>query len=343
MVPAGAASGPVKVSTAYGTAVSGTDFVIPPSGIYISSTETTSVGAGTDTTVPLPSYGNWGSLLTFSGASGQLLTMAVNSLTTGATASVSVIGPKGESVLAATSLTSSTTGVQLPPLPSTGTYSIVVVGGSGGSVNLRVVPPLTGTLAVGALPTPVVLATPGQRVLMSFAGVQNQFVTLSLTSDTISNANVSIIGPDGITVISAPMGTAGGSLQPQLPSTGNYTVLVNPVGSIGGGFGLALTGSVLPTLTIPSSTNFALTTAVSTIATFQASQGDYLAHHVQHHSNGCCVSDRSRRCPGQKRYIQCVLLVELPWFNVAQSRLIGERRFLLRCSNRTGGHEWRRH
>jgi hypothetical protein len=88
---------------------------------------------------------------------------------------------------------------------------------------------------------------PGQNALVTFSGTQGQRIALGMSNVTIGtstccSARVSIANPDGSTLVYAtPVGRNGGFLDTRvLPTTGTYTILVDPQGADLGSMTLTL-------------------------------------------------------------------------------------------------------
>jgi hypothetical protein len=189
---------------------------------------------------------------TFSGTSGQWVSLGLTSVTI-SSATVTLLGPTG-ATLASTSV--GTAGGGLEPtstLPTTGTYTIVVdpTGLSTGNLTLTLMSYLTGSLNLDGAATTSTIATVGQNALYTFSGTAGQWVSLGVTSVTLPSAYVTLYKPDGTTLTSVTVGTAGGSLDPPvLPTTGTYTVTVNPLYQYTGTLTLTLSSEVTGSVTI---------------------------------------------------------------------------------------------
>ena len=104
-----------------------------------------------------------------------------------------------------------------------------------------------GTITPGTpLPLTFAAGSPGQNATETFSGTAGQKVSLNLTNvtvgaNTISGTKVSILKPD-LTVLSATdVGTTGKFIEPvTLPTTGTYTIKVDPQGANTGGITLGL-------------------------------------------------------------------------------------------------------
>ena len=142
----------------------------------------------------------------------------------------------------------------LTPLPVTGTYSVVVVPVSNyiGSMTLALSSPVSGTIALDGAAVPVALTKSGQTARLTFNGKAGQWVNLGLTSVNITSSAVTLMTSEGTVLASTAVGTAGGGLEDQnpLPTTGTYTILVDPVGSYTGNMTLTLSTEVSDSLKI---------------------------------------------------------------------------------------------
>jgi hypothetical protein len=131
----------------------------------------------------------------------------------------------------------STSGGSLDPtttLPTTGTYTIVVDPGSTytGSMTLTLSSALTGSITLDGASVPLTISRIGQTARYTFSGTSGQWVSLGLTSVTVTSATVTLLGPTGTNLVSTSVGTGGGGLEPAStwPTTGTYTIVVDPSG-----------------------------------------------------------------------------------------------------------------
>ena len=171
---------------------------------------------------------------TFSGTAGQKVTLTATDVSLAQT-TLSIKKPGNINVVSATIRT---TGGILGPvaLPVTGTYTVYVDPASsntgGLTLNLFQSPPdVTGALVPGT-PQTLNLTTPGQNAQLTFAGTAGQRLSLNFNQDTISSTQVSVIKPAGGTVVSpSTFATNGKFIEPMtLPTTGTYTIKVDPQG-----------------------------------------------------------------------------------------------------------------
>lgn len=276
-VPVGSNSGKVRLTTPRGVAISPMDFIVVPSGYSAGSIGTTGriPTDGSTTAVSMPAANHIGVEL-FDGRVGDLLTIGVGS-TTLASATIKVFDPDGN-LLTSGTVTASGQGVQIPKLLLSGTYTIVVDAGSNtGAIALNIVRPFVGSLTLNGAPTAVTLSTPGQRALLTFAGTQGTYANLTLSGVTLSAGTISLFAPNGAPVDSTTFTTTGTSLQPQLPATGTYTVLIDPTGPVGGSLSVAVSTSSSPTLALNQGYGLALSNTTPVSVTFDGSVGQYLA------------------------------------------------------------------
>jgi hypothetical protein len=208
---------------------------------------TTSIG--TPLTVTTTTAGQ-NARYTFSGTAGQQISLTLtNSTYAGCIAlATSILKPDG-TTLGSTSICGATGFIDSMTIPVTGTYTVFVnPGGTAtGSVTLllNTFTDISGTITPGT-PLSVNTTTAGQNARYTFSGTAGQQASFSLTNSTYTGCialNTSILKPDGTTLNSTSICGASGSAGPTaLPTTGTYTVLVDP-----GGTG---TGSVTITVTL---------------------------------------------------------------------------------------------
>ena len=220
----------------------------------------------------------------FSGTAGHTISLGMTSVTIPSLA-VSIVKPDGTNLVAPTSISTSGGAIDSQILPATGTYAILVDPAQAftGNVTLTLYnqPDVSGSIIIdGATVTPS-LTVPGQRARYTFSGTSGQWVNLGLTAVTISSSSVSLLKPDGTTLVSTTIGTGGGSLDPTtaLPTTGTYTIVVDPTGLSTGGMTLTLTSSLTGTITLDgASVPLSLTKAGQTARyTFTGTSGQWLS------------------------------------------------------------------
>jgi YD repeat-containing protein len=172
--------------------------------------------------------------LTFSGTSGQRISLKTSS-TTIADAAVKVLKPDGTTLGSVGAYTGYTTFLDVQTLPVAGTYAVLVDPSSMnmGSTTLTLydVPAdITGSITPGGSAVAVATTTPGQNGRLTFSGTSGQRVSLKTTSTTFADVTISVLKPDGSTLASMTTwsGYTGFIDAQTLPTTGTYTVFVNP-------------------------------------------------------------------------------------------------------------------
>lgn len=210
----------------------------------------TITAGGSAVTVTIGTPGQNGGV-TFSGTSGQRVFLNGTSGTISAepfTCDVTVIIRKPDTTALASSVCMEGTGwVDVQTLPATGTYTIEVdpLAAATGNLTLTLydVPADTsGSLTVNGSAVGVTLSTPGQNGTLTFSGTASQQITVQAASNTYGQLTVRLLKPDGSTLTSNT--SAGGSFnlaQQTLPTTGTYTVVVDPQGPNTGAVNISVT------------------------------------------------------------------------------------------------------
>src|SRR5262249_13189154 len=144
-----------------------------------------------------------------------------------------ILRPDG-TTLATKFFSSSGTFVDGTPLPSTGTYTVVVdpSDATTGSATLKLadVPPdITRTITAGGPPVSVTTTAPGQNVRLTFTGSAGQSVSLQLAGVTLASGTVSFLRPDGTTLAVKSFSAGTSFIDPvALSAGGTYTILIDP-------------------------------------------------------------------------------------------------------------------
>ncbi len=267
-VPGSAQTGFLSVSTPQGRATSATEFFVAPPGVVAADIQYTGrITVNGPTVVASIPTANKNGLMVFDGVAGQRINIGFSGVTIG---QFNVMGyrPDGTAMtLQPTSISTSGGGVELPILPMTGTYTILLdpVGNYTGNATVTVSTELAGSITPGAAAVPVSIARVGQNARYTFSGTTGQTISLGMTSVTMTNATVSILRPDGSTVVTKSGIYTNDALDTQVLSmTGTYAILVDPQLTYTGGMTLTLynqadlsgtitlDGPVVPlTLTVP--------------------------------------------------------------------------------------------
>jgi hypothetical protein len=183
--------------------------------------------------------------VTFAGTAGRRISLNLSGSTI-SQGDLSVANPDGTNLVAPSLFTTNGIFLDAKTLPASGTYTILVNPRSfyAGKATLTLydVPPdLAGSITPGGAPVTVTLAVPGQNALLSFPGVAGSSYTLTLSAVTISQSDVSVLKPDGTNLVSPTfVNTSGKKIKFTAPTTGTYTILVNPRGASTGTMTLRL-------------------------------------------------------------------------------------------------------
>lgn len=245
-VPTGATTGPITVTTPTGSATS--------SAVFTVTASSSSPGAPTITNFT-PTIGTPGAAVTINGTNFDSAP-ANNKMKFN-------IAPAIVSSSTATKIATS-----VPPGTGSGRISVVTPAGKATSSGDFFIPPspytaadvgFTSRMVIGGSKV-VPIDTANKIALIVFDGTAGQRVSLAMTGVTVASSAVSISNPDGTALTSTSVGTSGGGINIQLPTTGTYTILVDPDSTN--------TGSMTLTLASPDLVPTALT-APATVTTQQ--------------------------------------------------------------------------
>ncbi|HJV30448.1 MAG TPA: S8 family peptidase, partial [Gaiellaceae bacterium] len=207
--------------------------------------------------------------LGFEGNAGDRFVVSVGAGLSGS-AYVSIVGPTG--TVGGRTLVGSTGGLlDLRTLGASGHHELVVdpQGTATGSlsVSLYAVPPdPSQPIIAGGPPVTVSLTAPGQNGRLTFEGTAGRLISLQLSNVSIASAYVTVLAPDGSALVkNVLVGTGGAFVDARsLPSSGSYSILVDPIGSNTGAMTVTLNdvppdvvGELVaggPTLTVALST-----------------------------------------------------------------------------------------
>jgi YD repeat-containing protein len=216
-VPAGATTGPISVTTAAGTGVSNTAFVVANLKPTITGFTPTSGAAGTSVVITGANYDPvfQNNKVKFHLADSQVTASTTTSVTTtvlaGATSGpITAFTPEGSVV-------------------SVDDFFVAPPGHAGSEVAI------TGRMTIGDV-LPITFTAPGKIALLVFNGVAGQRISLGLGGVTLGNPCCTNVGaatiftPDG-TALLGPVGfqqQGYGSSTFILPVTGIYTLMIDP-------------------------------------------------------------------------------------------------------------------
>jgi YD repeat-containing protein len=234
LVPAGAVSGHVAVTTPTGTATSVADLFVPPAPFTAAQVVTTGrLAVGVPRAVTLATPGTIALLLLDRVAGQRFLTIGTSP--TSVLQHVTMLRPDGE-VLSTRGPWYSPTAIQdALTAPTTGTYTFLIEAdasalGTKTYTVFDVPPDLTGTIGVTCAPVPVGVLTPGQNARLTMHGTAGQRVAMVVDAKTITALGATLAASDGSVVWYAPIYTPGAEAYAivTLPLTGTYSLLLNP-------------------------------------------------------------------------------------------------------------------
>jgi subtilisin family serine protease len=181
----------------------------------------------------------------FAGVAGRRISLTLTS-STYSQFKASILNPDGSTLVSAQAFAGSGGFIDTKTLPSNGTYTIAIepLGATTGQVTLTLydVPPdAAATITAGGAGVTLTTGTPGQNASATFAGVAGRSISLALTAGSYSQMKVSILNPDGTALVSPQVFGGSGFIDTKtLPSSGSYTIVVDPGGSATGHVTLAL-------------------------------------------------------------------------------------------------------
>lgn len=227
VVPTSALSGPISITTPYGTSTTTANFLVVPAAYVPSQVDFTgqlSVG-GTPYTGTLSNGLDIG-LLLFNGIQGQELDLHISSSSI-ASAIITILNPDGSTLVQST-IGTGNSDIDTQPVPESGIYTILV-NGSGGSTGS-----LTLTLSQISLPSitsgtsqPVTFSSSGQTAQFIFAGTAGQMASVQISSSTFCS-HITVLNPDGSTLMSGSNCAGSYTVGPtKLPSSGAYTLIIS--------------------------------------------------------------------------------------------------------------------
>lgn len=198
----------------------------------VNVTATITAGGTTPITIVTPGQN---AEVTFTGASGQHVSLSVSSVTIAGTTTYTVKNPDG-STLASGGFGTSGGFLEIPYLPTAGTYTILVdpSGASTGNVSLTLndATDATNTITPGGSAVVITTTVPGQNARLTFSGTSGQRVAVSASTTFSVCWTLAIIKPDGTNLSSTFTCGSGLFIDPQqLPVSGTYTILIDPSGS----------------------------------------------------------------------------------------------------------------
>lgn len=176
----------------------------------------------------------------FSGTAGQRVEWGLSGLTYNSASanstSMALLTPSGSAFGTTNCLTSSGCETSSASLPATGTYIVTftppvdrtITGGT-----FAISTPVAGTFTIGDPAQTVTVSRTGQTARYTFSGTSAQLLRLNWSSTSITGGTsvaVTVLKPDGTSLGTSSFGSgATGSYDvPSLPTTGTYTVVLDP-------------------------------------------------------------------------------------------------------------------
>ena len=226
--------------------------------LYNVPADATVAGAIGSTTVNTVSIPGQNAAMTFAGTNGQRVSLTA-SLVTIPNSTVWIERPNGATL---TQFTTGTSGHFMSPvtLPQNGTYIVHIDPQGSGTGHMSLDPELVPGDPVYPILANGVLVSgsnggAGQNALFTFTGSANQKISLVISNSTMGSANVSILKPDGSTLVSNFSISSGSGYvdTTTLPANGTYTIKADPSGTNVGSADMRLytvpavvTGSITP-------------------------------------------------------------------------------------------------
>lgn len=226
-VPTGATTGPIAVTTPTGSATSSSNFVVGSTG-----------GVPTITSFT-PTIGVAGSSVTITGTN-------FDPTPTNDKVKFNTFRLAPVTAAASTSLTAT-----VPSAVGSGHLRVEAAGGGVTSSGDFFIPPspyaaadvqATGRMTYGGASQTITISTAGKLGLVVFDGTAGDGAVLSVSNNTITSSTLSLYKPDGslFQVWGVCCGVGANTPIPSLPSTGSYTVMVQPDGTYTGSMTLSI-------------------------------------------------------------------------------------------------------
>ncbi|MFG6198208.1 IPT/TIG domain-containing protein [Nonomuraea sp. JJY05] len=204
-------------------------------------------GAGEVITIARPGQS---AVTTFTGASGDTVSLGMSANGFAQPLSVDIVAPDGTVIVNGVVVRAwSDDGVDVLKLPQTGTYQVTIdpARAAVGTVTATLSAPVRGTLTSTGNGTPITLSRPGQNGVLTFDGTASSHASIGLSGNTFAApVLVSLLAPGATTpfhYFSLGVGQSGDIDLTAVPYNGPIRVVVNPQ--------QAATGSLTVTLASP--------------------------------------------------------------------------------------------
>ena len=202
------------------------------------------IAFGTPATASITTPGQ-NAAFSFGGQANQRVSVKLSGVTI-STSQVSILKPDGTTLGNAAYVGTGGGFLDTRTLPAAGTYAVFVdpQAAATGSITVTLydVPPdASGNLVVGGAPLTATISVPGQNGRFTFDGHVGQRLSLNLSAVTVSTSYVSILKPDGSTLVGLTLVTTTGRMfTVDPPVEGSYTVVVDPLSTATGSMTLTL-------------------------------------------------------------------------------------------------------
>jgi hypothetical protein len=205
--------------------------------------------------------------LTFSGTAGQRVSVGLSDMTLATgyccdIGTVAIYKPDGTVLLSPYTFTNGGAGTPSVVLPTTGTYSIVIdpYVQRSGDMTVTLSEDLAPPISISG-PTVSLTYRTGQNARLTFDGTAGQRVSVGLSDMTLATGyccdigTVAIYKPDGTALLSPATFTNGGvgTSTVVLPTTGTYSIVIDPYVQRSGNMAVTLSEDLAPALTINAS------------------------------------------------------------------------------------------
>ncbi|MGW4423233.1 RHS repeat-associated core domain-containing protein [Streptosporangium sp. NPDC004631] len=249
VVPVGATTGDVTISTSAGSTQVPGEFSVPYPGVdpaLIESVTPMTVG-GAAQTISVGTAGK-AALVVFRGPAGGRAGIGLTASTFSTSIKARVVGPRGRAVGELSGVPAMD--LELTRLDAGATYQLLLDpdgAANTGQVRVTLSAPVTGELAVNGTPTVAAMAVSGQDALLTFTGAEGDSISLGFTANTLTSyAYLDIVAPDLTVLVDHWQLTTGGVGDidlPPLTMSGTYQLRLDP--------NQAATGNVTVTLSTP--------------------------------------------------------------------------------------------
>jgi YD repeat-containing protein len=188
--------------------------------------------------------------LTFAGTAGQRLTLGFP----GASAFDAITVTKPDGTTFATFPGNTDLSIVMPPLPTTGTYGILVDPryADTRTMTLTLSEEVSGSIVVDGSALPLTLGRVGQVARVTFSATAGQRLNLAVTNANLTTA-LTILKPDGTMWVSTSVSNGSVVDTAPAPTTGTYTIVIDPGATVTGSLTLTLSAEIGGSITMGGS------------------------------------------------------------------------------------------